>query len=83
MRAVAEQYGITLQMKLGERWVGGASARYSTLQDIDAGRHTEVEMFLGVLMNRARSVQVETPVSAVIYHMIKAMEEKNDGKFAY
>ena len=26
------------------------SARYSTLQDLDAGRHTEIDMFSGVLI---------------------------------
>ncbi|MCR4748848.1 MAG: 2-dehydropantoate 2-reductase [Lachnospiraceae bacterium] len=59
------------------------SARFSTLQDLDAGRHTEVEMLLGNLIGLAQSVNVEVPFCTFSYHFIKALEEKNDGKFAY
>ena len=51
------------------------SARYSTLQDLDAGRHTEIDMFSGAL--------IRTPYNEFAYHMIKALEEKNDGRFDY
>ena len=53
-------------------------ARYSTLQDIDAGRHTEIDMFSGALMRMARA-GIPTPYNEYTYHMIKALEEKNDG----
>ena len=29
-------------------------ARYSTLQDLDAGRHTEIDMFSGALMRMGK-----------------------------
>ncbi len=60
-----------------------ASARYSTLQDIDAGRHTEIDMFSGALMRMGKELGIAVPYNEFAYHMIKAIEEKNDGKFDY
>lgn len=59
------------------------SARYSTLQDIDAGRHTEIDMFSGALIRMGKELGIPTPYNEYTYHMIKALEEKNDGKFDY
>lgn len=58
-------------------------ARYSTLQDLDAGRHTEVDMFAGTVVRMGRELGIPTPYNEFTYHMIKALEEKNDGKFDY
>lgn len=60
-----------------------ASARYSTLQDIDAGRHTEIDMFSGALVRMGKELGIATPYNEYTYHMIKALEEKNDGIFNY
>ena len=59
------------------------TARFSTLQDLDACRHTEIDMFAGVLMEKAAEVGVKVPYTEFCYHAIKAIEEKNDGKFDY
>ena len=59
------------------------AARYSTLQDLDAGRHTEIDMFSGALMRMGKELGIPTPYNEYTYHMIKALEEKNDGRFAY
>ena len=59
------------------------SARYSTLQDLDAGRHTEIDMFSGALIRMGRELGIPTPYNEYTYHMIKALEEKNDGRFDY
>ena len=59
------------------------SARYSTLQDLDAGRHTEIDMFSGALIKMGKELGIPTPYNEYTYHMIKAMEEKNDGVFNY
>ena len=56
-------------------------ARYSTLQDLDAGRHTEVDMFAGAVVRMGRELGIPAPYNEFTYHMIKALEEKNDGKF--
>ena len=59
------------------------TARYSTLQDLDAGRHTEIDMFSGALMRMGQELGIPTPYNEYTYHMIKALEEKNDGLFTY
>ena len=59
------------------------SARYSTLQDLDAGRHTEIDMFSGALIKMGQELEIPTPFNDYTYHMIKALEEKNDGLFDY
>ena len=58
-------------------------ARFSTLQDLDAGRHTEIEMFAGEMIQMGNACGVPVPYCEYTYHLIKALEEKNDGKFAY
>lgn len=59
------------------------TARYSTLQDLDAGRHTEIDMFSGALMRMGQELEIPVPYNEFAYHMIKAIEEKNDGRFDY
>ncbi len=59
------------------------TARYSTLQDLDAGRHTEIDMFSGALIRMGKELGIPTPYNEYTYHMIKALEEKNDGLFDY
>lgn len=59
------------------------SARYSTLQDLDAGRHTEIDMFSGAIMRMGKELGIPTPYNEYTFHMIKALEEKNDGLFDY
>lgn len=56
-------------------------ARFSTLQDLDAGRHTEIEMFAGEMIRMGKACGVPVPYCEYTYHLIKALEEKNDGKF--
>ena len=58
-------------------------ARFSTLQDLDAGRHTEIDMFSGALIRMGKELGIPTPYNEYTYHMIKALEEKNDGRFNY
>ena len=53
------------------------------LQDLDAGRHTEIDMFSGALMRMGKELGIPTPYNEYTYHIIKALEEKNDGKFDY
>lgn len=58
-------------------------ARFSTLQDLDAGRHTEIEMLAGEMIQMGKECAVAVPYCEYTYHLIKALEEKNDGKFEY
>lgn len=59
------------------------AARYSTLQDLDENRHTEIDMFAGAVVRMGDELAIPTPYNAFAYHAIKALEEKNDGKFEY
>lgn len=59
------------------------TARFSTLQDLDAKRHTEIELFIGEMMRMGKECQIAVPYCEYTYHLIKALEEKNDGKFEY
>ena len=58
-------------------------ARFSTLQDLDAKRHTEIEMLAGEMVKMGKEFGIETPYCGYTYHLIKALEERNDGKFEY
>ena len=86
LEAVAQAKGIDIDKADASSTRGSAvapSARYSTLQDLDAGRHTEIDMFSGALMRMGRELGIPVPYNEFTYHMIKALEEKNDGKFDY
>lgn len=87
VHAVAQAKGIKIPPMAGNAAAAwqtvDKSARFSTLQDLDAHRHTEVEMFLGVLIRIAAEVHVPVPCCTYAYHFIKALEEKNDGRFDY
>ena len=83
VRRVGAAMGIEV-LKPSLAWDSCAkTARFSTLQDLDAGRHTEIDMFAGVLMEKAKSVGISVPFTEYTYHAIKAIEEKNDGRFVY
>ena len=86
LEAIAAAKGIDMQRVDAVSGKGCAvkpSARYSTLQDLDAGRHTEIDMFSGALIRMGKELGIPTPYNEFAYHMIKALEEKNDGKFDY
>ena len=50
----------------------------STLQDLEAGRKTEVEMFAGAVVRMGRELGIDTPVCWVLYQGIRTLEEKQD-----
>lgn len=84
--AIAQAKGIDINKADQKSLIGSKvkpRARYSTLQDLDAHRHTEIDMFSGALMRMGKELGIPTPYNEMTYHMIKALEEKNDGKFEY
>ena len=86
VEAVASAKGIDLSRIDASATSGSAvppTARFSTLQDLDANRHTEVDMFAGAMMRMGRELGIPTPYCEYTFHMIKAIEEKNDGLFDY
>lgn len=51
----------------------------STLQDLEAHRKTEVEMFAGRMVKMGKEVGVPTPICWMFEQAIKVLEEKNAG----
>ncbi len=81
--AVAKAKGISIAEEF-QLFVGAKpQARFSTLQDLDAKRHTEIDIFAGEMVRMGKELGVEVPYCEYTYHLIKSLEEKNDGKFDY
>lgn len=53
----------------------------STLQDLRAGRKTEVDMFSGAVVRMGKEFGIPTPYNEFLYHGIKVMEEKIEKKW--
>jgi len=53
----------------------GDSGKTSMLQDIEAGRKTEVEMFSKAVINLGIKYNVPTPINQVFYNMIRTKEK--------
>lgn len=51
------------------------SGKTSMLQDIEAGRKTEVDLFAGTVIQMGKKFNVETPVNEMLYRVILAMEQ--------
>lgn len=79
--ALAGKVSIDLTEKDLEDWFAVLSTlapggKTSMLQDIEAGRKTEVEIFAGKVVALGAETGVATPVNQVILHIIKAMEDR-------
>ena len=63
LMAIAEAKGIDISKADVSSGRGSAvppTARYSTLQDLDAGRHTEIDMFSGALIRMGKELGIPT-----------------------
>ena len=81
--AAARGIALSLESSAGKGSPTDKGGRYSTLQDLDAKRHTEIDMFAGAVTRMGRELGVPTPYNEFTFHVIKALEEKNQGRFAY
>lgn len=52
------------------------TGKTSMLQDIEAGRKTEVEIFAGKVLSLGRQFQVPTPVNQTLFRILKVTEER-------
>lgn len=52
----------------------------STLQDLEAGKHTEVDMFAGTVAKLGEELSVDTPVCHMFWHGIHLIEDRLFGK---
>ena len=80
VRVLARIRGVELPEEVGI-YECADSSRYSTLQDLDAGRTTEIESLCGYLLKMASENDIPVPYIEYTYHAIKALEEKNAGVF--
>jgi len=54
----------------------GPTGKTSMLQDIEAGRKTEVEIFAGKVVSLGKEYNVPTPANTIILQILKAMEHR-------
>jgi 2-dehydropantoate 2-reductase len=50
----------------------------STLQDLESGKKTEIEMFAGTVVKMGKELEIPTPINEMFYHGIQVLEEKLD-----
>jgi 2-dehydropantoate 2-reductase len=79
--AVAKAQGISLDHT--ERWQAivnllkqAIGARASMLQDVEAGRQTEIDVVNGAIVESGKRNSVPTPLSDAMVWMVKSLQEK-------
>jgi 2-dehydropantoate 2-reductase len=73
-RAVAERLGVSFAVDADERMDMAAKVgahRTSMLQDVEAGRPTELDALLGVVIELGRLVEIGTPSLQLVYDLCK------------
>lgn len=81
--ALAAKLGISLSEEDIENWdkvLAGLNpeGKTSMLQDVEAGRKTEVEMFAGKMIELGRRHGVPTPVNQKLFDQIRAIEARKE-----
>jgi len=82
--ALAEKAGIGLTEADLDEWGRvltslSPSGKTSMLQDVEAGRKTEVEIFAGKVVALGKKYRVPTPVNETVLHIIKVIESRSGG----
>jgi 2-dehydropantoate 2-reductase len=77
MQAIAGTLGITFRVSIDKR-IAGAEAvgahKTSMLQDIEAGRETEVDALVGSVIELGRLTGIPTPQLDTVYALVKLLE---------
>lgn len=81
---VANQLGIEIgqsEIDRQEHTIGRLpyNNKPSTLQDLEAGKRTEVDMFAGTVVRLGKELGVETPVCEMFWHGIHLIEDRMFG----
>ena len=79
--AIAQKAQVNLTEKDIEDWYAVLSGlspdgKTSMLQDVEAGRPTEVAMFAGKVVAMGRELKIDTPVNAALLHIIRVLTQK-------
>lgn len=77
-QAVGEKLGVRFGVSIEKRisWAAEVGAhKTSTLQDVEAGRQTEIDALVGVVIELGQLVGVPTPHLASVYISVKLLEE--------
>lgn len=79
--ALAKAYQIRLTGRDIEEWHAflcslPATGKTSMLQDVEAGRKTEVEIFAGKVVSLGEACNLPTPVNATLYRILKVTEQR-------
>ena len=79
--ALAKKAGIGLTEADIDEWdtimnTLSPTGKTSMLQDVEAGRKTEVEIFAGTVVSLGKEYDVPTPVNATMLRIIKVIEHK-------
>lgn len=78
--AVAEAVKVRISGEDIDNWYSFLSqlspdGKTSMLQDVEAKRKTEVEMFSGKMIELGKSYSIPTPVNQTLYRIIKVIEQ--------
>lgn len=79
--AVAEAAGVNLVEKDIQDWYTimntlDPKGKTSMLQDIEAGRITEVDIFAGKVIELGKTYDIPTSVNEILFHTIKVLEQR-------
>jgi 2-dehydropantoate 2-reductase len=77
--AVANAVGIQMRVPLERRLAGAERVgehKTSMLQDIEAGRETEVEAIIGSVLEIARLTGIDMPRAQTVYALIKRLNDQ-------
>ncbi len=79
-KVIADAEGIDTENMLDEAICNiksiNPSGKTSMLQDIEAGRKTEVELFAGTILRLGERHRISTPYNEIVLEMIKILESK-------
>lgn len=76
---IGERLGVRFPISIEQRMQGAQEAgahKTSTLQDIEAGRETEIEALLGAVLELGQLTGVATPLLQSMYACVKLLESK-------
>lgn len=80
---LAKANGIDLTEKDIDDWYGllntlSPQGKTSMLQDIEAGRKTEIEIFAGKVVELGKTHGITTPVNETLFRIIRVLESRNE-----